>query len=84
MSLSMLRYLPRGEWDRTELSQVLRRNTPTGSPDELLEDAFQRMTENSLTVLPVIDIETGNFMGTISSHEVLEMVVFTATGQETD
>ena len=84
VSLSMLRYLPRGEWDRTELSQVLRRNTPTGSPDELLEDAFQRMTENSLTVLPVIDIETGNFMGTISSHEVLEMVVFTATGQETD
>lgn len=83
VSLSMLRYLPRGEWDRTELSQVLRRNTPTGNPDELVEDALQRMTENSLTVLPVIDTKTGKFIGTISSHEVLELVVLTATGHET-
>ncbi len=82
VSLSMLRYLPRGEWDRTELSQVLRRNTPTANPDEFLEDALQRMTENSLTVLPVIETKTGNFMGTISSHEVLELVVLTATGHE--
>lgn len=82
VSLSMLRYLPRGEWDRTELSQVLRRNTPTANPDEFLEDALQRMTENALTVLPVIETKTGNFMGTISSHEVLELVVLTATGHE--
>ncbi len=82
VSLSMLRYLPRGEWDRTELRQVLRRNTPTVDPDDLLEDALQRMTENSLTVLPVLEAKTGNFMGTVSSHEVLELVVFTATGQE--
>ena len=82
VSLGMLRYLPRGEWGRTELSQVLRRNTPTANPDEFLEDALQRMTENSLTVLPVIEPKTGNFMGTISSHEVLELVVLTATGHE--
>ena len=82
VSLGMLRYLPRGEWEHTELSQVLRRNTPTANPDEFLEDALQRMTENSLTVLPVIETKTGNFIGTISSHEVLELVVLTATGHE--
>jgi hypothetical protein len=40
------------------------------------------MTENSLTVLPVADKETGEFIGSVSSHEVLEMVVLTAQGRE--
>ena len=40
------------------------------------------MTENSLTVLPVNDAETGEFIGSISSYEVLEMIVLTAQGHE--
>lgn len=82
VSLSMLRYLPRSEWGRTDLGRVLRRNTPNATSDELVEDVLQRMTENSLTVLPVLDTRTGKFVGTISSHEVLELVVFTAKGYE--
>ena len=82
VSLSMLRYLPRSEWERTSLGNVLRRNTPHARSDEFVEDALQRMTENSLTVLPVEDAETGEFIGSISSHEVLEMVVLAAKGHE--
>ena len=82
VSISMLRYLPRSEWERTPLSRVLRQNTPYALSDELVEDALQRMTENSLTVLPVADKETKEFIGSISSHEVLEMVVLTAQGHE--
>ncbi len=82
VSLSMLRYLPRGEWGRTPLGEVLRQSTPSAYSDDFVEDILQRMTDNSLTVLPVADSETGEFIGSISSHEVLEMIVRTAKGQE--
>ena len=82
VSLNMLRYLPRSEWENTPLSRVVRHNTPEAHLDELVEEALERMTENSLTVLPVMNKETGEFVGSISSHEVLEMVVSTAQGHE--
>lgn len=82
VSLSMLRYLPRSEWETTSLERVMRKNTPQAHIGEFVEDALERMTQNSLTVLPVIDNETGEFVGSISSHEVLEMVISTARGHE--
>ena len=81
VSVSMLRFLPHAEWEHTPLSQMLRRQTPTASSDDYLEDALQRMTENSLSVLPVVDAETGEFRGSISSDEILEMLVVSARGQ---
>ena len=80
VSLSMLRYLPRSEWEHTPLSRVVRQTSPFAYSDELVEDALQRMSENSLTVLPVADSETKEFIGSISSHEVLEMIVLAAKG----
>lgn len=80
VSLSMLRYLPHAEWDHTPLTQMLRQQTPTAYSEEHLEDALQRMTEHSLSVLPVVDSETGEFMGSISAHEILEMLVMSARG----
>ncbi len=82
VSLSMLRYLPRNEWGRTPLKQVLRHNTPHASSDEFVEDALQTMTDSSLTVLPVRDTDTDEFIGSISSHEVIEMIVLTAKGRD--
>ena len=82
VSLNMLRYLPRSEWETTTLSRVMRQNTPQAHLDELVEDALERMTQNSLSILPVMDKETGEFVGSISSHEVLEMVVASAQGHE--
>ena len=82
VSLSMLRYLPRSEWSRTDLGRVLRRHTPNANSEELVEDALQRMTENSLTVLPVLDKKTGEFIGTVASHEILELLVYTARGHD--
>ena len=82
VSLSMLRYLPRNEWEHTSLGSVLRQNTPNAYSDDFVEDALQQMTETFLTVLPVVDKETGEFIGSISSHEVLEMLVLTAQGHE--
>ena len=80
VSLSMLRYLPRTEWDTTTLTQTLRHNTPTATTEDYVEDALQTMTENSINILPVTDAETNQFIGSIASHEVLEMVVEDAQG----
>ena len=82
VSIGMLRYLPRREWEQTTLQRVLRHDTPYAYPDELVEDALQRMVENGLTVLPVADRETGRFIGSISSHEVIEMIALSAHGSE--
>ena len=81
VSLGMLRYLPRSEWERTPLSRVLRRTTPHAYSGDYVEDALQRMTEGSLTVLPVLDTDTDQFVGSISSHEVLEMIVLNSRGR---
>lgn len=80
VSIGMLRYLPRNEWDTTMLNQTLRHNTPTATTEDYVEDALQTMTENAITVLPVLDAETNRFIGSIASHEVLEMVVDDAQG----
>ena len=82
VSLSMLRYLPRSEWERTSLGSVLRQSSPFAHSDDFVEDALQRMTESSVTVIPVADRDTREFIGSISSHEVLEMIVLTAQGHE--
>ena len=82
VSLGMLRYLPRSEWGHTSLGNVLRQNTPSAYSEEFVEDVLQRMTESSLTVLPVSNSETDEFIGSISSLEIVEMIVQTAKGHE--
>ena len=82
VSLGMLRYLPRREWEGTTLEQVLRHDTPYAYADELVEDVLQRMTESALTVLPVAERETGEFIGSISSHEVIELITFATPTHE--
>ena len=82
MSLGMLRYLPRNEWDTTQLAQTLRHNIPAASTEDFVEDALQTMTENATTILPVTDPETDQFIGSIASQEVLEMVLTDAQGPE--
>ena len=76
VSLAMLRYLPRSEWEHTPLSRVLRRDTPYAYSHELVEDVLQRMTESGLNVFAVADRETGAFIGSISSHEIIELITF--------
>ncbi|MYH41228.1 MAG: CBS domain-containing protein [Chloroflexi bacterium] len=81
VSLRMLRYLPPSEWEDTRLERVLRSDVPSAGADDPVEDALQQMTESSLTILPVTDRETGEFIGSISSHEILEMVLAAVQGR---
>ena len=77
----MLRYLPKHAWSTTLLAKIVRQATPTTWTDELVEDALQRMSENSLTAMPVLDRETQAFVGTITSQEILEMITTEVRGE---
>ena len=80
VSLAMLRYVPRHSWSDTRLGTVARKSTPNTWPDERVEDALQRMTESSLTVLPVMTRESRELVGAITSHEILELITAEARG----
>ena len=79
VSLGKLRYLPKSEWASTPLGNVVSREPPTASLDELIEDVLQRMTEHGLTVLPIVDEDTGAFRGSVTSREILNLIIRSPT-----
>ena len=81
VSLSLLRYLPKESWSNTPLRKLARPRTLYAWPDEPVEDALQRMTENSLTVIPVRDRESEKFLGVVNSRQILELITRDATGE---
>ena len=80
VSLTMLSYLPKHSWFETPLGAIARGNTPNTFPDEHVEDALQRMMEYSVTVIPVLERGSRNFVGAISSQEILELMTAEARG----
>ena len=81
VSLSMLRYLPKESWSNTPLRRLARPRTLYAWPDEPVEDALQRMTEHSLTVMPVRDRESQKFLGVVNIRQILELITREATGE---
>ncbi len=81
VSLSMLRYLPKGAWSDTRLGDIARVSALHARPDEPVEDALQRMTENGLTVIPVMDPER-TFVGAVTSQEIIDLIVSEARGEQ--
>ena len=59
----------------TLLRNVLRSDIPQAQPDELIEDVLKRMTDHSLSVIPVTDKDSGEFLGSVTSENVLELIV---------
>ena len=64
----------RSSLDNTPLRAVMRRNPPQANPDELIADVMERMTDNSLTVIPVNDRDSGQFLGMVCGNEILELL----------
>ena len=75
VSLNRLRFLRKDSWANTPLSEVLRRNIPQAWIDEPVDDVLQRMADHSLTVIPVMERESGKFLGTVTSDEVMDLVL---------
>ncbi len=80
VSLGMLRYLPKEAWSTTQLEKVVRRKTPMARPDEPIEDVLQRMMENSLTVIPVVEEDSEKFLGVVSRQDVVDLITLEARG----
>jgi len=80
VSLEMLRYLPKGAWGRTHLNDVLRTQTPTARPDEHVEDVLHRMSENSVSVMPIVEEDSERFLGAVTSNDIVELMTQEATG----
>lgn len=57
------------------LQDFLRPSTLTAWPDEPIHDALERMTNASQSVIPVLERETGRFLGSVTSHDVIDLVV---------
>ena len=47
---------------------------PRAWPDEPIDDVLQRMAGHWMTVAPVTDPRTGDFLGTVTSHDLLDLV----------
>ena len=81
LSLSMLRFLPRESWSQTLIGDVMRHSVPRAWSDELVEDVLQRMTENSLSAIPVMDRHSDEFVGMVTSLDILELIFLEARGE---
>ena len=75
VSIGMFRYLPADAWSTTTLDQLIRIDPPVAWVDEHVEDVLQRMADNYLTAIPVVERESGNFVGALTSRDILELVL---------
>ena len=75
VSLTRLRFLPESAWDSTPLRNVLRMHTPEAWPEERIDDVLERMTDHSLTVIPVMDPDSGHFLGAVTSRDILDQIM---------
>ena len=81
VSLEMLRYLPKDAWDKTRLDAVVRRQTPLAWPDEQVEDVLHRMSENSLSIMPVVERDSEKFLGAVTSNDIIQLMTMETTGK---
>ena len=75
VSLAKLRRLPKGSWPGTPLSDVMRRNIPQAWPDELIDEVLERMTDQSVAVVPILERGTDRFLGSVTKQDILDLVV---------
>ena len=81
VSVEMFRYLPKDSWAETPLEKVMRQETPWAWPDEHIEEVLQRMSDNSVSVMPVMERESEKFLGAITRGDIVELMTVQATGE---
>ena len=81
VSLSTFRYLPKANWARTSLEDIVRRETPVAWPHEHVEDVLQRMTETSLSTIPVVEPESEKFIGAVTREDIVELMMTELRGE---
>jgi Kef-type K+ transport system membrane component KefB len=75
VSLPRLKSMPLKLRTDTQIGNVLRTDLPQAHLNEPIEDVLTRMTKHSLSVIPVIDRDSGKFLGSITSENILQLAV---------
>ena len=75
VSLPRLKAMPLKLRTDTQIGNVLRTNLPQAHLDEPIEDVLKRMANHSLSVIPVTDRDSGKFLGSITSENILQLAV---------
>lgn len=73
--LRRIRRVPRDDWPTTPIEGLIRRRFHLTWPAEPLDDLVDKMAEHSLSVVPVVDPQSGHFMGAIRSRDVFALMV---------
>lgn len=73
VSLPRLKAMPSKLRADTQIGNVLRTNLPQAHLDEPIEDVLKRMANHSLSVIPVTDRDSGKFLGSITSENILQL-----------
>ena len=63
------------------MATVMRREMPVAWPDEPVEMPCKRMTEHTLSALPVVARDTEQLLGVLTRQDVLEMIALEAKGR---
>ncbi len=53
----------------------MQRNIPQAFPDEPIDEVLERMTDQSLQVIPVLERGTDRLLGSVTCQDVLGLVV---------
>ncbi len=81
LSLSDLNAIPKSAWDSKKLGDLELLAPPEASPDDHLHDVLDKMRESHLTAIPVVDPESGDLVGSVTSQEILELISLEAKGE---
>ena len=80
VSMGAFRYLPKSDWPSAMLGDMVRKETPVAYPDEPVEDVLQRMTEEGISAIPVMDKETERVLGSVRVGDVVELMLSEGRG----
>ena len=75
VSLPRARRLAKGSRAATPLRNVVQRSYPQAFPYEPIDDILKRMMDHSLGVIPVMERDTNRLVGSIASHDIIDLVV---------
>jgi CBS domain-containing protein len=74
-SVHDLRKLPKDEWESTPLEKLVEPHHAVAWPDEPLDDVLERMADNRLAVLPVVDPSTNEVISSITNSDLLTTII---------
>ncbi len=70
VTMSDVERIPKERAASTKVSEIMTRNVISVGPFDNLFEAFEKMTTNSISRLPVIDQETGMLTGLITPADI--------------